>query len=229
MQGTLDQLTATADTVTHTQKYVLKQGATTKTIIINRTLGTTSIQVGAATPVIWPGVPLGSTFVNGTLSDLRGPDRSSGTVPPAIEHSEQMLFTATGDIVIQRDLTCEDYSNGGQNVIGIFSSAGDVRIGTTAPSDCNLDAYVMAASSTGEFRVDNYDTGSPRGTFHMRGGCVSQYYGAFFTFNTSGVLQTGYARDWHYDRRGLVPPYYPTTITFDADQPSARTLSWKEI
>jgi hypothetical protein len=169
------------------------------------------------------------SFVNGTVSDLRGPDRASGNVLPALEHSEQMLVAATGDIVIQRDVTCEDYSNGGQNVLGLFSSGGDIVIGTNAPNDMNLDAYVMAAGANGEFRVENYNSGSPRGTFHMRGGCVEQYYGAFFTFNTSGVLQTGFARDWHYDRRGLVPPYYPTTVQFDSDEPSARTLSWKEI
>jgi hypothetical protein len=58
---------------------------------------------------------------------------------------------------------------------------------------------------------------------------VTRYYGAFYTFDTSGKLKTGYARDFHYDRRGLVPPYYPSTNLFNADDPSARTLVWKEI
>ena len=101
--------------------------------------------------------------------------------------------------------------------------------GTGAPNDCNLDAYTMATGATGQFSVDSYNSGSPRGTFHLRGGMVTQYYGAFYTFNSSGVLQTGFARDFHYDKRGLIPPYYPMTNRFNADRPIARTLSWKEI
>ena len=58
---------------------------------------------------------------------------------------------------------------------------------------------------------------------------TSEFYGAFFTFNASGALKTGYARDFQYDRRGLIPPYFPTTNRFKADAPSARTIAWKEI
>jgi hypothetical protein len=130
--------------------------------------------------------------------------------------------------VLQRDLTCQDYDTS-DNIVGIFSSGGNVRIGTSAPNDMNLDAFVMAAGNNAAFTVDNYDTGSARGTFHLRGGAVQYDYGAFYTFDTNGVLQTGFARDFHYDRRGNTPPYYPTTIQFNADSPSARTLAWKEI
>ena len=49
----------------------------------------------------------------------------------------------------------------------------------------SLDGYVMAHRiAPGVFTVDNYNTGRPRGTFHLRGGMVSAYYGAFYTFNT---------------------------------------------
>jgi hypothetical protein len=187
----------------------------------------TYFTVGAVTTP-YSGVPRGVTYVNGTLSDLRGPDRSGSNVLPAIESHTQMLFAATGDVVLQRDLTCQNYDTS-ENIVGIFSSGGDVRIGTSAPNDMNLDAFVMAAGTDGVFTVDNYSSGSPRGTFHLRGGAVQYDYGAFFTFNTSGVLQTGYARDFRYDRRGLIPPYYPQTSQFNADSPSARTLAWKEI
>ena len=71
----------------------------------------------------------------------------------------------------------------------------------------DLDAFVMATNSTnGAFTVDNYGSGSPRGTFHLRGGSVTNFYGAFYTFNSDGSLKTGFARDFHYDRRGLIPP-----------------------
>jgi hypothetical protein len=88
---------------------------------------------------------------------------------------------------------------------------------------------MATAAADGEFTVDNYSSGSARGTFHLRGGSVTTYYGAFYTFNANGQLQTGYARDFHYDRRGLIPPYFPTTNRFTSDEPMARTIVWKEM
>jgi len=41
---------------------------------------------------------------------------------------------------------------------------------------------------------------------------------------------TGYTRSFHYDRRGLIPPLYPTVPnSLTPDTPSARTIAWKEI
>lgn len=228
VQGNLDQCLMVADTVGNTQTYRMTQGGQVKTIIVNRSTNTTSVQVNSSTPTIYTGTPRGVVYTNGAINDLRGPDRSSGVVRPAVAENTQLLVAASGDIVIQRDITVDSYTNN-NNVLGIFSSGGKVRIGTGAPADMNLDAYVMAMGTSGEFSVDNYDSGSPRGTFHLRGGMVAQYYGAFFTFNGDGSLRTGYGRDFHYDRRGLIPPYYPTTLRFNANTPVARTMAWKEI
>ena len=140
-----------------------------------------------------------------------------------------MLLATTGDVVVQRDLTYAGYPNS-QNVLGIFSSTGSVRVGSSAPENMNLDAYVMATGSNGSFTVDNYSQGSSRGTFHLRGGMVETYYGAFGTFNSStGKQVSGYGRNFQYDRRGIVPPYFPTTTRFTADTPVARTLAWREL
>lgn len=229
VQGNLDQMLARVDSLGR-QVYVMTQGGTTKTIVIDRVWNTTSVTVGASTTT-YTGVPRGIAYVNGALSDMRGPDRVDGVPPPAIADNNQVLIAATGDIVVKRDVTLNNY-NTGQSVVGLYSSAGNVRIGNSAsgaPNNMYLDAYVMAIGAAGAFTVDNYDSGSPRGTFHLRGGMVTRYYGAFYTFDTSGKLKTGYARDFHYDRRGLVPPYYPSTNLFNADDPSARTLVWKEI
>ena len=48
-------------------------------------------------------------------------------------------------------------------------------------------------------------------------------------FNTDGTPAHGYNRDFHYDRRGFKPPFFPTTTRFDVDTPVARTLSWQEM
>ena len=221
-----------ADTATNRQWYQLKQGSTYRTIMVDMASTQTSVWNGTNTAIAptntYSQVPLGILYVNGGIADLRGPDRSGSTVLPAIAVKNQMLITATSDVVVERDVTLDNYS-AGTNVLGIYSSGGSVRVGSSAPSDCHLDAFVMAAGSSGEFAVDGYDSGPPRGTFHLRGGMVSSYYGGFYTFDSAGALQSGYARDFHYDRRGLIPPYFPSTLRFKADTPTARTLAWKEI
>jgi Tfp pilus assembly protein PilX len=229
VQGDLTQCTMRVDGAGN-QVYVLKQGTTTDSIRVNRTTNQTTLYNPANPPPgkIYTGVPAGCLFTNGDVLDLRGPDRVSGVPPPALAHDTQLLIAATQDIVVTRDITCSDYA-AATNVLGLYTTGGSVRVGTGAPNDMNLDAYIMAAGSSGAFEVDNYDGGNPRGTFHLRGGAVTKYYGAFFTFDNNGTLRTGYARDFHYDRRGLVPPYYPLTPKMNADVPTARTLSWKEL
>lgn len=228
IQGSANQVKMWCDTTTNIQYYRITQGSNITDVTVNRATGQTTVDPPSAGPTTYSGLPRGVLYCNGSISDLRGPDRSSGLPQPAVAEGTRLLVCATSDVIIQRDITMDDYDKK-TNVLGIYSSGGSVRVGTSAPNDCYLDAFVMATGSTGQFSVDNYNSGSPRGTFHLRGGMVTQYYGAFFTFNSSGTLQTGFARDFHYDKRGLIPPYYPTVNRFNADTPIARTLSWKEI
>ncbi len=247
VQGDVTQMKMWADTTTNKQWYQFTQGATVKTILVDRTgTGTTKIWNSATTTgtpaqTLANTPPDGVVYVQGGISDLRGPDRVSGQVLPAVAEGTQMLITAQKDIVVTRDVTIDSYANN-DAVLGLYTVCGGVRVATSAPNDCNLDAFIMAPATTsttfngwsstmpGQFSVDSYDSGSPRGTFHLRGGIVEQYYGPFFTFNSStGALVTGMARDYHYDRRGLTPPYYPSTTRFNSTTPSARTIAWKEI
>lgn len=235
VQGDLSTCKMWADTVANRQWLQLSQGGTVRTILIDRANNQTKVWNSSSTagsPTdTWTGYPNDFVlYVTGGINDLRGPDRTGGIVPPAIAENTKMTISTTNDIVIQRDITCDSY-NANTNVLGMFTTNGKIRIGSGAPNDMNLDAFVMAAhASNGEFVVDNYSTGSPRGMFHLRGGIVEQYYGGFFTFNASnGALLTGFGRDYHYDKRGLIPPYYPQTTRFNANLPTAHTLSWKEI
>lgn len=236
VQGSADQVKMWADTLTNKQYYQITQGGTQRTIQIDRSgLGSTQVWNNltmTGIPTTYLGVPPnGVLFSTGGIADLRGPGRNAttGTVDAALAEFQKMLVAANQDIVIQGDLACDNFNNR-NNVLGIFSATGAVRIGTAAPNDLSVDAFVMACGSTnGEFRVDNYDTGSPRGVMTLQGGCVSRFYGAFYTFGAGGLLQTGYARNFHYDRRGLIPPFYPTNTNFEANTPTARTIAWKEI
>jgi Tfp pilus assembly protein PilX len=226
VQGNLDQCVVRIDSLGR-QVYALRQGSTTRTMFVDRSANLTTIVSGGISQT-YTGTPRGVLYTTGGIQDLRGPDRVNGQPSPALADGTQLLIAAAGDVVLQGDVTCHDYDYG-QSVLGIYSSGGSVRVGTGAPNDMYLDAYVMATGAQGAFSVDSYGYGSPRGTFHLRGGMVATYYGAFYTFDANGVLRTGYARDFHYDRRGLIPPYYPTAPRLIPNQPSARTTSWKEM
>lgn len=180
-----------------------------------------------STTTTYNGVPRGCNYVKGKVNSVHGPARDAyGAVQAAIASDFQMSIVTTGDCIINGDIKYQDYNNG-ENVLGIFSSGGDIRISTSAPNELNIDAYVMAAANNKVFTVDSYDSGSYRGQVHLRGGMVTSYYGAFGTFGSRG--QTGYGRDFRYDRRGFKPPYYPLTTRYSPDQPQPQVLAWREV
>jgi len=233
IQGTANRVKVFADTVTKQQYYQISVGSNHVTIQVDRVANRTNVwdKLGFGGPPdhVYTGVPNGVTYANGGIDNLLGGDRdaSTGSVAPAIATDQRALIASNGDIVIQGDLTCDQYDTA-TNVLGIMSG-GSVRIGSSAPNNLNLDAFVMACGAAGEFRVDNYDTGAYRGPANVRGGIASRFYGAFFTWDANGNAVTGYSRNFHYDRRGLIPPMYPTTGVCLPNIPTARTLAWKEI
>jgi hypothetical protein len=207
------------------QQYQMTAGGTTKRIVIDKIHSRTKVYVGTDS-TIYAGLPRGIAYVAGSITNLGGNARVSGTPPPALEEDTKLTIAATGDIIVDRDVTYEHF-DGSDCVLGLYSSGGDIRITTTAPSNLLMDAYVIATGASGAFRVDSYDRGSYRGQVHLRGGCVQRYYGAFGTFDAYGN-QTGYGRDFRYDRRGMSPPYYPLTSVFRVDSPVPHTSSWRE-
>jgi hypothetical protein len=85
----------------------------------------------------------------------------------------------------------------------------------------------------GVFTVDNYDSGSSRGTATLLGGVISDYYGAFGTFSGTSGMRTGYGRNFIYDARvleGHAPPYFPYLDKYAFDQIPALSQRpvWKE-
>jgi Tfp pilus assembly protein PilX len=201
------------------------QNGVTKRIVLDKSTNETKVWVGASLTT-YTGFPRGMTYATGSISNLGGPARVSGVAAPAIEEDTQMTVAAVGDITIDRDIRYENF-DGADCVLGIYSAGGNIRITTAAPNELLLDSYLMAAGSNGAVRVDSYDRGSYRGQVHLRGGCVQTYYGAFGTF--SSTSQTGYGRDFRYDRRGMVPPYYPLTPIFRVDSPVPHVSSWREV
>jgi len=235
IQGTANRVKVFADTVTDRQYYQISVGSNHTSIEVdpaaNQTRVWDKLGMGGLPDHVYSGQPNGVIYANGGIDNLVGGDRdvSTGNIAPAMALNQKVLIAATSDIVIQSDLTCDLYDSK-TNVLGLFSAGGAVRIGNAAPSNLSLDAFIMACgAASGEFRVDNYNSGAPRGAVNLRGGIVSRFYGAFYTWDVNGNPVSGYTRSFHYDRRGLIPPMYPGTTVFQADSPSARIIAWKEI
>ncbi len=213
------------------QNYELTdQGGVTKRIVLDKVHSRTKIYVGTDSTT-YVGLPRGMAYVTGSVTNFGGMTRVGGAPRASLEEDTQLTVTAVGDITIDRDLVYEEYT-GSDCVLGIYSSGGDVRITTAAPNEIAIDAFVIAtgpeADKKGAFRVDSYDSGRYRGQAHLRGGAVQRYYGAFGTFDNYGN-QTGYGRDFRYDRRGMQPPYYPLTSVFKVDSPVPHPTSWREV
>jgi hypothetical protein len=214
--------------------YTFVQGGQTVTVTVDRVANQTTV-----TNTAWPnpqtrtfnGVPKGwqvadpdianatIIFVNGNINSLSG----------TLEEKEQTTIVANGRIDITNHIRYEsppnvyDVNSNPTNLLGIYSANNDIRITTAAPNDLDIHAILMAGnpsdSLNSSVNVQNYDSGSPRGSVRLIGGLIEEYYGAFGTFNSStGQLQTGYGRDFKYDRRmgrGFSPPYFPTVNVFD--------------
>ena len=118
------------------------QGGTT-TVEIDYAQGFTRLTPPTGITETFTGVPNGVVYTKGRIDDFGGPDRSGSTVLPAVATRARLNMVATGDVMIRRDLTVQDY-DAAENVLGIFTSGGNVRVTTNAPDDIRVDAYVMA-------------------------------------------------------------------------------------
>lgn len=187
--------------------YTIVQGGTTSRVTANYASNQTTFQIGSNPSTNYTGVPNGMLFVDGTVNSLAG----------TVQRDTQLTVAATNDVLITNNITYENYTAGStpsaegtNNVLGVLSWNGNVRITTAAPNDINIDATVMAPN--GQFTADNYSSGSPRGTATLLGGVIENTYGAFGTFSQNN-LSTGYGRNFVYDTRmgrGMAPPFFPT-------------------
>ena len=147
--------------------------------------------------------------------------------PPAVADFAQLNVVSNGTIHIGSDLTYETppctgsasapicTATNAANILGVYSSDGDVALDSPAvsasgmPANVRIQAILMA--SRGRVTVDGYDQGAADfslGSVHLLGGIIENYYGAFG--RTDGH---GYGRDFVYDVRtgeGIMPPSFPT-------------------
>jgi hypothetical protein len=174
------------------------------------------------------------TSLSGTVAD----NRLSSTDPPTVlGRSAYTIATDTNNgknITLTDRLTYQsapdpslpttDVANLRPGTLGLM--ARNVIIGSSAPTNMQVDAITMAGSQTvsdGSFYVANYSSKTPTGTLKITGGIIQKARGAVGTFSGS-TINTGYSKDYYYDPRLAddPPPYFPTTGGYDR-------ISWRKL
>lgn len=256
VKGNLDSLTMGVNN-TNNQVYTIVQtvgnNKTTKVVTLDRITNQTSVSTTIYNTYTnstttnsknFTGIPKGTIHVDGAINSLGGPQRVNGNAGPAIQSETALTISSTGDIIVNRDIKYQidprgvdgvfgtpDDKMDAKNVLGLFSSGGDVRIGTGMPNNADLHATVMASSSGGTFKVDGHkDTAKGyRGTFNLLGGAVTDRYGGFGLAD----LSAGYTRKFNYDKRmiekNISPPFFPATSKYAPIESGSFNISdWNE-
>ncbi len=211
--------------------YTITQGSTTKTITVDRSANQTTVQEGASSAV-YQGIPDGTSNEGTIIFSTDDITSFSGTV----QRDTAMTVSSERDVVVTGNVRYEQYNTGPlnatgyNNVLGIVAWGGDVRIGSAAPNNVEIHGVIMAPH--GEFTVDNYSSGSPRGTATLLGGVIADFYGAFGTFSGSTPI-SGFGRNFNYDARmlaGVTPPYFPYMSNFSSfdDNGLDASLTWQD-
>ncbi len=217
--------------------YTITQGSTTKNITVNRTANQTTVQTVGGSTSTYTGLPDGVGNEGTLIYSLDDITSFSGTV----QKDSSVTVSAERDIVVSNNVRYEKYTasplsginpdtgTAADNMLGIIAWGGDVRIGTSAPNNVEIHGIIMAPH--GEFTVDSYDSGAPRGTATLLGGVITDFYGAFGQFSGTTPIH-GYGRNFVYDPRvlnGKTPPYFPYLSGFTAqdDQHMDDRLIWE--
>lgn len=209
-------------------KYTIQEEAVTKVISVDKENKKTTVSESGKSDLVYNGLPDGIddegtiVYVEGTVNSLKG----------TVQKDQEVTVSSEKDIIITGHIRYENFTpaigkpgdagyvppnaDDQTNLLGILSWGGNVSIATSAPKDINIHGTVLARN--GIFTVTNYyDQGvGPRGTATLLGGAITQFYGAFGTFNADG-LKSGYGRNFVYDGRmlqGKSPPYFPTLKTY---------------
>jgi hypothetical protein len=213
------------------QTVTIKMGANTWVIADSKSTNTMTAQLNSTTPKSYAKNMNGVIQVSGSVQSLVG---TGGLGTADIQSDEQMTLSANGDIHMDDHLTYQSdpatYPDA-KNVLGIFSSGGNVMIGNkalgiTPPNNLTINATVMAVGNNKGVGTDglvvsgNYNKAyGNKGKWNLTGGLIEN------TDQTTGVeysdgTQAGYTWNFTYDQRfknGVAPPYFPYVTKFTAD------------
>ncbi len=125
------------------------------------------------------------------------------------------------------------------NIFGIYSANASVLIGNSnadttmnAPDNVAIHATLMSGSEV--VTVENFASGSPRGSVNLLGGVIQNQYGGFGTFTGTGgdpIVKSGYGRNFTYDPRmrfGMAPPAFPVIQNRNAALVTVKSFGQRE-
>jgi len=146
-------------------------------------------------------------LTNGVIATENGKDiHIKGTLNGQVTVISDSNIWIDDDILYNQDPLTDPTAD---DLLGLIATK-DIIVTDNAAnrSNCTIDATLMALNKS--FKVQNYDTGSPRGTLTVLGGMVQKERGPVGTMS-GGVIKTGYLKKYLYDQRFMTkaPPYYP--------------------
>jgi len=159
-------------------------------------------------------------------------------------------LATTGDVLIKNDIIYEgaifkdsggailsdptlpeaipDINANAINTLGIFSSGGNVKLGTGAPNNINVHATIMASGTNKGFGSQDLSVAA-HGTVKLLGGIIEYQSQTIGVLGTGGSLKYGYSRRYYYDNRyatGFSPPFFPTRPSYLSDLASFNVSRW---
>ncbi|THG30233.1 hypothetical protein E6C64_13365 [Naasia lichenicola] len=166
-------------------------------------------------PMVGEDTPLGSSSTNPAYGCTNGDAYVKGAFDGSMTVGAKNYIYITGDIT---------YVNATSDILGLISTNAvyvwnpDVATGGTS-GDRTIQASILSVAHT--FQVQNYNSGSLKGTLNVYGAIAQKYRGTVAT-SSGGVRNSGYAKNYVYDERlrYTAPPKFltPTSTTYDVSQ-----------
>ena len=177
----------------------------------------------------------GMIHVNGKIANLKGDGSSTS---PDIQAASEITVSSSGDIFIGGHITYQEdpaVNPDADNILGIFSSNGNIMLRKDGPNNLQINATMMAASDNHGLGAqditigNNYDYNYPnKGKLNLTGGLIEnrdQTTGVYY----SNGHKTGYEWNFTYDDRflaGKAPPYFPYVTKFIMEMHGVNAEGW---
>jgi hypothetical protein len=177
----------------------------------------------------------GVIHVEGAVNGLGGDGNATNG---DIQKDAQITVSATGNIKVKDHITYQEDPRDvptTKNILGIYSSNGNIYLAENAPSNLNLHATVMAASTNHGVGAEGITIGSSydytypnKGNWNLLGGLIENKNQTTGVFYSDGTL-TGYRWNFAYDQRfqeGTAPPYFPYVSKFTVTMLGVEHTKW---
>jgi hypothetical protein len=227
-------VSGSSQTITITYK---DSGNASHTVVIadNRSGNTCQVTKDGVNDGAWNNRMNGVVHVEGQVTSLAGDSNVSN---PDIQSQEQLTISATNNIVITNHITYQTdptTNPNAKNILGIFSSNGNIYLGRNAPNNLKLNATVMAASANHGIGAEGlatgtgYDSNYPnKGMWNLLGGLIENKNQTTGVYYSNGNM-TGYKWNFTYDTRfasGVAPPFFPYVTKFTIAMENKHAEGW---